>query len=164
MFETNKRLHTVRVSIQLYTYFTELVCLFKVITKTPYFSSKRIFIHPLYLVCMPFYPVSLHSLIIFLSSFIPKEIPARRCKSDQRARKGECECPLYRVLAGAPIARPKLIALWTQNLVAEAVLGLGSNADLLIPPQKHAAAQGYVETTQNTHRNHNKFAQKYQKC
>ena len=97
----------------MYTYFTKLVCIFKVIKKTPYLSSKRIFIHPLYLVCMPFYPVSLHSLIIFLPSFIPKEIPARRCKSDQCAQKGECECPLYRVLAGAPIARPKLIALWT---------------------------------------------------
>ena len=43
-----------------------------------------------------------------------RENCTERCKSHQLAQRSESECPLYRVLAGAPIARPKLM---TSNLV-----------------------------------------------
>ena len=57
---------------------------------------------------------STHSSIAFQPSFMYKENCTDRCKSHQLAQRSESECPLYRVLAGAPIARPKLM---TSNLV-----------------------------------------------
>ena len=80
----------------MYTHFTKSVCLF--------------------------HPISFHFLAIFQSSFMPREIHPQKCKSDQIAQRSECGCPLYRVLAGAPIARSKLSALGTSNLVADEVV------------------------------------------